>query len=681
MSANFEPNQNEYKNLTPFKSWLMLQINTWGQNNFPFVESDFDELTNYGMLMKMMKTLNDVIANENLVEQDMTNLFNAFTELQNYVNDYFDNLDVQDEIDNKLDKLVEDGTLTELIGSYLNPYIYEQNVRINEVYNALSSVASGSPAGVYATLSDLSTADPDHSRIYVVSANGHWYYYNGTQWSDGGVYQTSVDGDEVAFLKRNMKSDNEVLKEQVNINLNAFDGDYSHDFYSASTGETSSTNPKYISNVNIIEIPDVTTFDYKLKPISNTLVGMYFLFYNNDTFLSYIQKGVGAMEGNITIPANANKLRFEIQYTNDLDIADSTNMIITFPTEESTRTKLYNNEIDINKIKAVQKNLIEKESITLSNGCYNRNLVVTDLTQYGYPNAKHGELEVVAGEKIHIQSFSSYYYPIYAVVDENDSKIADYYTMSGDTNQNARPIDYTFIVPENGVKILISTLNSTYLFNVEKISYKNVGVSNLPKLKYIAFGDSVSRGNHPDASKSPYAWPELFGQIHNLDTTNLSHGGQGYLSTQYYAKTAFETIQETDISDANLITLSFGMNDSSLYTYIGTIDDTGTDTILGNVYNCINYIQTQNNKCQIIVVGTTKANGYFGNLSIINNGIKALCEKYGIAFIDTSDQPFNQWNGTSSGSLTTDGIHFNDDGYILLAQYMCGKLGSLYGLE
>lgn len=120
MSANFTPNQNEYKNLTPFKCWLLNQINNWGLANFPFVESDFDELTNYGMLMKMMKALNDVISNQNEVEQDMTNLFGAFTELQTYVNDYFDNLDVQDEINNKLDDMVDSGELQEIITSYLN---------------------------------------------------------------------------------------------------------------------------------------------------------------------------------------------------------------------------------------------------------------------------------------------------------------------------------------------------------------------------------------------------------------------------------------------------------------------------------------------------------------------------------------------------------------------------------
>lgn len=120
MSANYTPNQNEYKNLTPFKSWLMLQINTWGQNNFPFVESDFDELTNYGMLMKMMKALNDVISNQNDVEEDMTNLFNAFTELQTYVDEQFDNLNIEDEVNAKLDAMAEDGTLETMIAHIVN---------------------------------------------------------------------------------------------------------------------------------------------------------------------------------------------------------------------------------------------------------------------------------------------------------------------------------------------------------------------------------------------------------------------------------------------------------------------------------------------------------------------------------------------------------------------------------
>lgn len=40
-------------------------------------------------------------------------------ELENYMNNYFDNLDVQEEINNKLDQMLEDGVLTEIIQQFL----------------------------------------------------------------------------------------------------------------------------------------------------------------------------------------------------------------------------------------------------------------------------------------------------------------------------------------------------------------------------------------------------------------------------------------------------------------------------------------------------------------------------------------------------------------------------------
>ena len=50
-------------------------------------------------------------------EEHITGLFN---ELHDYVQNYFDNLDVQEEIDNKLDDMVEQGTLQAIISEYLN---------------------------------------------------------------------------------------------------------------------------------------------------------------------------------------------------------------------------------------------------------------------------------------------------------------------------------------------------------------------------------------------------------------------------------------------------------------------------------------------------------------------------------------------------------------------------------
>ena len=77
--------------------------------NFPFIEADFDALTNYQLYCKVVEYLNTVINSQNEV-----------TEQMQYVLNFFNNLDVQDEINNKLDQMAKSGELTDLIAGYLN---------------------------------------------------------------------------------------------------------------------------------------------------------------------------------------------------------------------------------------------------------------------------------------------------------------------------------------------------------------------------------------------------------------------------------------------------------------------------------------------------------------------------------------------------------------------------------
>ena len=55
---------------------------------------------------------------EQYIEYDL-HTRELFIELKNYVDTYFDNLDVQEEINNKLDQMAEDGTLQEIITQYI----------------------------------------------------------------------------------------------------------------------------------------------------------------------------------------------------------------------------------------------------------------------------------------------------------------------------------------------------------------------------------------------------------------------------------------------------------------------------------------------------------------------------------------------------------------------------------
>lgn len=71
-----------------------------------------------------------------------------FIELKDFVDDYFDNLDVQEEINNKLDAMVEDGTLQEIITAYLDSNVAWTFDSVAEMQSA-TNLIDGSYAQTY----------------------------------------------------------------------------------------------------------------------------------------------------------------------------------------------------------------------------------------------------------------------------------------------------------------------------------------------------------------------------------------------------------------------------------------------------------------------------------------------------------------------------------------------------
>lgn len=269
-------------------------------NPFPFrvfcqkvIPLAFDESMSYlELLYSLLHYLKEtVIPAVNNNADAVIELQNLYNELKSYVDSYFDNLNIQEEINNKLDEMAESGELVDLIAQYLqlagilvfdnvedlknatnlnngssvrtlgtdvyndgfgnyykirqvlntdiidniniipltnynnliaekldNNYIEdfksdvndsldtmntninnfknETNTEITNINNRINNLNIGSPAGVYSSLSALRSADPDHSKIYVVTADGKWYYYN-NGWVAGGNYQASTNLDAV----------------------------------------------------------------------------------------------------------------------------------------------------------------------------------------------------------------------------------------------------------------------------------------------------------------------------------------------------------------------------------------------------------------------------------------------------------------------------------------------------
>lgn len=99
--------------LRPFRFWC--------QKVLPLVYDD--SLSYYELLCKVVDYLNKTMENVNKLSENFDELQTAFNTLKEYIEYYFDNLDVQDEINNKLDEMAKDGTLANLMYNKLDKLV------------------------------------------------------------------------------------------------------------------------------------------------------------------------------------------------------------------------------------------------------------------------------------------------------------------------------------------------------------------------------------------------------------------------------------------------------------------------------------------------------------------------------------------------------------------------------
>ena len=195
--ANFTPNLKPTNKLTPFK-FFMLQ-------NFPYIAEDFDSITTYELMCKLAEYMNNVITNVNEQEENISNLYNAYNELQNYINNYFKNLNVQNEINNKLDEMTKDGTLANIIN---NEIFSNLNKKIN---NKISSFLNYNRIGRIV----------DETFLVNKNANGYYGMQGGAMIDDTTIafisnhYAIEGFADENSLIRKVSLVTGNVLSEKV----------------------------------------------------------------------------------------------------------------------------------------------------------------------------------------------------------------------------------------------------------------------------------------------------------------------------------------------------------------------------------------------------------------------------------------------------------------------------------
>ncbi len=107
----------------------------WCQHVLPLVYDD--SLSYYELLCKVVTYLNDVISNVDALKDSTVGIIDAFNTLKEYVDSYFKNLDVQEEINNKLDEMAQSGELSDIINNCADYYSNEEAwhvIKVKEGY-------------------------------------------------------------------------------------------------------------------------------------------------------------------------------------------------------------------------------------------------------------------------------------------------------------------------------------------------------------------------------------------------------------------------------------------------------------------------------------------------------------------------------------------------------------------
>lgn len=149
--------------LNPFKCWC--------QKVLPLVYDD--SLSYYELLCKVVDYLNKTMENVNDLSENFDDLQAAFNTLKNFVENYFNNLDVQEEINKKLDEMSINGFFDTLVSKYLAKsiplpmdYTYIKNATVNDLLNNYLSFNNNIRLSENLTLNEL------YCRDGMISENG-----------------------------------------------------------------------------------------------------------------------------------------------------------------------------------------------------------------------------------------------------------------------------------------------------------------------------------------------------------------------------------------------------------------------------------------------------------------------------------------------------------------------------
>ena len=604
--------------------------------NFPY--SNFHEM-NMDELIKIVRELAD-----DWVEYQLKwdNLYDdtaqALADFKTYVANYFSNLDVQDEINRKLDAMLGTGKFDPIIKTQLSPVVtdwLDENITLTEGVTIDSSLSiAGACADAKATGDAITNVANLAKRLYTIHQYNFLQYdfINGFYNSSGQIVSHATIKSYIVPIR------NKETKFYCNINTSLALLDAGKNFIALApkssvsnnvVGSTVSVNSYLFDaenypNAAFITIPYSGGVAYLRSASENRMIPI--LPINSD----------GSCE-DIELIFNDNTLIYPYNFGN---LGGFTSGFMNIGTGEMM------SDAERYKTNIVYLKKGTKISTKYSNiafvlrGITGSNIFIGDIINQ----------EVTMGaDFVGTIDFKEYgwVHPGYAPQNFTGAKLSDFFII---------------VTPED---------SNTNKWNGKTWYCYGTSLSDI--------GIDDTEGNNGLAGKYPLYLDTLSGMIRHNEAigsggirTNASHGGnvlQRLLNCPF---------------DVDLVTLECLPNDGyDSEANVGTINDTGTTTICGAFKTACEYI-TQHTRAKMIVLfigggvySTDPMNTDHIKYIEAKEKLKEIADMYGVTYIDAEKDAINWKHKADVGCTMIDTIHYNYLGGLIIGRYVWSKLRNI----
>ena len=633
-------------------------IMTIGNLPSSYVES----LSYYECLLWLCNYIeNTVIPAVNNNASALEELQGLFTQLQEYVDNYFENLDVQEEINNKLDDMVEDGTIKSLIN--------------DDIFSEINNKVLQNTADISANTEELSQT-VKQGQTNSVSMDML------TQ-----EVKEALTGGSTAVVGTDSVGDTNIQDKAISIfKLD----DYLQGTKSISYGDPIDLGERNAGFVRVIDnvMSIVSGEDYSYLMVNLTKDKIYsFTGYNlalacglvvadseNNVIYNSNPDGTsssGFNETSLVFKVNATGLKAYISINKPLYDSDAyVRYFARYNTPLLREINVFTNSfktITPKKIKTLEHYFLGYEHDTYGmprTYSYNE----TDVEIYEMCKGMHYEISAY--------NWSSAV-GIYIFALDNSIIYQSTNSAVGNTHIS---ITRDFIATQDGYIALLK--HGTYGNSIEiKYDLVNSSAGSSSELgfdKWYCLGDSITETNFRAAKNyHDYIADEL-----GIEIVNLGHSGSGYMHENSGVTLISEIGSIVGYNyNTDIITVMGSINDfSHIATSLGQLGDTTTDTLYGCIYTFCNTLFTTYVGARIGIICPTPTDVYHSNKATFdtyNKALKETAELFSIPVLDLSEKSnlkpwitnfknqFFSSDGTGA-SGQSDTVHPNSKGHWLI---------------